>query len=366
MPHVSMSKTVLALMSGGVDSSVAAAILSRQGFEVVGITMKVWDDAGVTDELARRCCSTADVEDARRVCSRLKIPHYVSNAKAAFRKHVVEPFCEEYLSGRTPNPCIICNTEIKFRLMLRRARALGAGHVATGHYARIERDEATGRYQLLKGRDGSKDQSYFLYNLTQRQLSQIMFPLGKLTKAEVRRKAGELGLSVAQKPESQEICFVPQGDYRTIFRQMAPDKLSPGPIVDVRGKKLGTHKGIACYTIGQRRGLGIAHSKPLYVVRFDIEKNAVVVGTSEHLLADELVAEDMNWISMKGIGEPMRVKARIRYRHRESPATISPLERRSVLVRFERPQRAITPGQAVVFYDGDVVVGGGIISSAGK
>jgi len=361
-----MSKTVLALMSGGVDSSVAAAILSRQGFEVVGITMKVWEDAGVTDELTPRCCSAADVEDARRVCSRLKIPHYVSNTKAAFRKHVVESFCEEYLSGRTPNPCIVCNTEIKFRLMLRRARALGAGHVATGHYARIERDEATGRYLLLKGCDGSKDQSYFLYNLTQRQLSQIMFPLGKLTKAEVRHKAGELGLSVAKKAESQEICFVPQGDYRTILQQMAPDRLNPGPIVDVQGKKLGTHKGIAYYTIGQRRGLGIAHPKPLYVVRFDIEKNTVVVGTSEHLLADELVAEDMNWISVKGISEQIRVRARIRYKHRESSATISPLERRSVLVQFERPQRAITPGQAVVFYDGDVVVGGGVISSAGK
>ena len=359
-----MPPKVLALMSGGVDSSAAAAILSQQKFDVIGITMKVWEDAEAPEEIARRCCSLADVEDARRVCARLDIPHYVSNAKAAFRKYVVDPFCSEYLSGRTPNPCIVCNTEIKFRLMLRKARALGADCVATGHYARIERDEKSGRHLLLKGRDTSKDQSYFLYDLTQRQLERILFPLGEMTKTQVRREARRFGLGVAEKPESQEICFVPGGDYRRLLEQMAPEKLKPGPIVDPEGNELGTHQGIAFYTIGQRRGLGIAHPRPLYVIRLDVEKNAVVVGTSEHLWAGELVAEKVNWISIRKLREPMRVSAKIRYRHEGSPATISPLEGGAVLARFDKPQRAVTPGQAVVFYDAEVVVGGGRIASA--
>lgn len=361
-----MPRKTLALMSGGVDSSVAAVILSQQGFEVVGITMKVWDDPAEADELSKRCCSLTDVEDARRICARLKIPHYVSNAKAAFRSHVVDPFCSEYLVGRTPNPCIVCNTEIKFRLMLRKARALGADCVATGHYARIERDEESGRYLLLKGRDPAKDQTYFLYDLTQRQLERIIFPLGTLTKTQVRKKARELGLLVAEKPESQEICFVTGGDYRKLLEQMMPEGLVPGPIVDIEGKQLGRHRGIAHYTIGQRRGLGISHPRPLYVVGFDIENSAVIVGTSEHLWSDELVAEKANWISIEKPRESMRGRARIRYKHKESPAIISPLGDDAVRVRFDQPQRAITPGQAVVFYDGDVVVGGGIIGSGKK
>ena len=356
-----MPPKVLALMSGGVDSSTVAAILSRQGFDVVGITMKVWDEPDDDNNPAKRCCSLADVEDARRICSRLKIPHYVSNAWAAFRRHVVDPFCEEYLNGRTPNPCIVCNTEIKFRLMLRKARSLGADRVATGHYARIERDEKSGRLLLLKGRDTSKDQSYFLHELNQRQLGRIMFPLGEMTKKQVRARAREFGLGVAENPESQEICFVPGNDYRKLLERMTPERLRPGPIVDLDGKELGGHKGIAYYTIGQRRGLGIAHPRPLYVVGLDVERAAVIVGTSEHLWASELVTEKVNWISITKLKEPMRVEARIRYRHEPSPATISPREDGFLHVLFDERQRAITPGQAVVFYNADVVVGGGVI-----
>jgi len=350
-------------MSGGVDSSIAAASLVQQGFEVIGTTMKVWEEPDCADDFSRQCHSIADIEDARRICSRLNIPHHVSNAKAAFCTHVVEPFCSEYMNGRTPNPCIICNTEIKFGLMLRRGRALGAASIATGHYARIECDETTGRFLLLKGCDTAKDQSYFLYRLTQSQLKHILFPLGNFTKEQVRRRARELELPVAEKPESQEICFVRDGDYRRLLEQLLPEQIKAGSIVDKEGKKLGTHKGIACYTIGQRRGLGVAHARPLYVVGFDVEKNTVIVGTSEQLWANELIAEKVNWISAEKIREPLRARARIRYKHIESPVTISPLERDNVRVRFDKPQRAITPGQSVVLYDGDIVLGGGIISS---
>lgn len=350
-------------MSGGVDSSTAAAVLCQGGFEVIGMTMKVWDDSSPGDEVTRRCCSFSDIGDARRVCAGLRIPHYVSNAKGAFRKYVVDPFCEEYLSGRTPNPCVVCNTEIKFRLMLRRARALGADHIATGHYSRVRRDQETGRYLLLKGRDFRKDQSYFLYGLTQSQLSHALFPLGDLTKSKVREIAAGLGLRIADKPESQEVCFVRETDYRALLRRIAPDRLRPGPIVDVNGNILGAHEGIADYTIGQRRGLGIAHPRPLYVVGFDVGRNAVIVGTSERVWEKEMTVEDVNWIAVNRLSAPMRAKTRIRYKHEASDAELSPLENGSVLVRFDRPQRAITPGQSAVFYDGDVVVGGGIIGS---
>jgi tRNA-specific 2-thiouridylase len=358
MPH-----KVLALISGGVDSSTAAASLVQQGFEVVGITMKVWKEPEYVDDAGRRRCSTSEIEDARKVCALLNIPHHVSNRKTAFRKYVVEPFCEEYLAGRTPNPCVVCNTDIKFRLMLHRARALGAEYIATGHYARIQYDNASGRFLLLKGRDTAKDQSYFLHRLTQSQLKRILFPLGEQTKEQIRRRARELKLPVAEKAESQEICFVPDGDYRGLLERLMPGRLSTGPIVDVEGTELGTHKGIANYTIGQRRGLGVAHPRPLYVIGFDIKKNAVIVGISERLWSHELVAERVNWISTAKTREPFRAHARIRYKHKESPATITPLGRGAAHVRFEDPQRAITPGQSVVFYDGDLVLGGGIIGN---
>ncbi|RJP21916.1 MAG: tRNA 2-thiouridine(34) synthase MnmA [Candidatus Abyssobacteria bacterium SURF_5] len=360
-----MPETVLALMSGGVDSSVAAAILKRQGFDIIGLTMKVWDEAE-TDDSERRCCSSIDAADARRVCAKLNSPHYVSNVKAAFRKHVVEPFCAEYLIGRTPNPCIRCNTEIKFNLMLRKASTLGADSVATGHYARISFNADSGRYLLMKGKDLLKDQSYFLYELTQRQLARIKFPVGEYTKSVIRKLARELGLATAEKKESQEICFVTGGDYRDLLSTLAPGAFQSGPIIHVSGRVLGTHSGIANYTIGQRRGLGIAFERPLYVIGFDLAKNAVLVGESEHVLSDALVAEKMNWISIKRLDDRMRAKARIRYKHEESPATISPLEEGKVSVRFDRAQRAIAPGQAVVFYDGELVIGGGTIAEAAR
>jgi tRNA-specific 2-thiouridylase len=359
-----MPQKVLALMSGGVDSSIAAASLVRQGFDVVGVTMKIWEEPACADDTGGRCRLCADIEDARHVCSRLNIPHIVFDAQSVFRKKVIEPFCEEYLGGRTPNPCVICNVEIKFGLMLRRARELGAVFVATGHYARIKHDETRGRFLLLKGRDPAKDQSYFLYRITHDQLKHILFPLGSLTKPEVRWQARALGLHVSDKTESQEICFVPAGDYRGLLERMHPGSLTPGPIMDVNGKHLGTHRGIACYTIGQRRGLGIAHSRPLYVVGFDRKKNAVVVGTSEHLWSRELLATRVNWISAAEPAEPFRAHARIRYKHRESPATVVPLEGQAARVRFDKPQRAVTPGQSVVLYDGNLVAGGGIIESA--
>lgn len=357
-----MSDTVLALMSGGVDSSVAAALIARQGFRVIGITMKVWDEPAFAGS-ERRCCSASDTDDARRVCARLNMPHYVTNAKAAFRKKVIEPFCMEYLAGRTPNPCIRCNTDIKFNLMLRKARSLGARWVATGHYARVVFNSEAKRFLLLKGRDPLKDQSYFLYNLTQHQLAHVKFPVGEFSKSVIRRMARELALSTAEKPESQEICFVPDGDYRALLAQFSPGALKPGPIVHVSGEVLGTHTGVANYTIGQRRGLGIAHPRPLYVIGFDLARNAVIVGTSEHVWADRLVAEKVNWISIKKLAGPLRTKARIRYKHEESPATVSPLADGRVSVQFDRPQRAVTPGQAVVFYDDAVVVGGGTITT---
>jgi tRNA-specific 2-thiouridylase len=360
-----MPETVLALMSGGVDSSVASALLVRQGFQVIGVTMKVWD-ASAADASESRCCSATDVEDARRICALLNIPHYVSNVKSSFRKHVVDLFCSEYLSGKTPNPCIRCNTEIKFNVMLRKARALGARSIATGHYARISFDSERGRYLLLKGRDETKDQSYFLYDLSQRQLAHIRFPVGEYTKKEIRRIAQELGLKTAEKPESQEICFVPGGDYRSLLAQIAPEAFNSGPILFVDGERLGTHAGIANYTIGQRRGLGISHDRPLYVVGIDPTKNAVIVGTSEHVLADRLIAGQVNWVSIKKPIAAMRLKARIRYKHAESSATVTPLEDERAAVQFDRPQRSITPGQAVVFYDGDVVVGGGTITEVPK
>ena len=350
-------------MSGGVDSSVTAALLKDEGYEVIGITMQVWPSDSSSDAVERfgGCCGLEAVRDARKVASRLDVPYYVLNFRDVFRRRVIADFCEEYKRGRTPNPCIRCNQHIKFDVLLNRAKQLGAAFVATGHYARIEQNRASGRYLLKKGVDLSKDQSYVLYVMTQDQLKDVLMPLGAFTKKKTRQTAQELGLSVATKPESQEICFIPNDDYGEFLQQYLPESARPGPILNKRGDILGTHRGIPFYTIGQRKGLGIFAKEPLYVVAIHREENAIIVGGEGDVYADELIATEVNWIAIKKMTEPMEARAKIRYLHREAEAIITPIDKGKVCVKFREPQRAITPGQAVVFYEGDVVIGGGTI-----
>ncbi len=350
-------KLVVVAMSGGVDSSAAAAILKREGYEVIGVMMRLWTEGdGGSPAPHRRCCSLEEVEDARRVCQVLDIPFYVLNFEPQFRTYVVDYFCQEYLRGRTPNPCLACNRWIKFDFLLNRALTLGADYLATGHYARIER--RNGSYILLKGIDSAKDQSYVLYNLGQRELENLLFPMGSYSKSEARRIAQEMGLPVWDKAESQEICFVTNGDYHHFLSERSLTQ--PGDIVDIKGKVLGRHSGIGFYTVGQRRGLGLVPREPLYVLSIDSGNNRVVVGTNEQLLRSELIASEVSYVSGEPPQEPMDVSAKIRYKSPEAKATLYPQGRQARLV-FEEAQRAITPGQAVVFYSNDVVLGGGII-----
>ena len=350
-------KRVVVAMSGGVDSSVAAAILKKEGYEVIGVTMRLWSEGdGDSPAPHRRCCSVEEVEDARRVCQVLDIPFYVVNLETQFRTHVVDYFCREYLRGRTPNPCLACNRWIKFDSLLNKAMALGAGYLATGHYARIERyDEG---YRLLKALDASKDQSYVLYALRQKEMEHLLFPMGLYRKSEARKMAQGLGLPVWDKEESQETCFIFNGDYRHFLAERSSHQ--PGDIVDADGKVRGRHSGIAFYTVGQRRGLGVVSREPLYVLSIDRVSNRVVVGSDEQLLRSELVASEVSFVSGEAPKEPVEVTAKIRYKSPEARAMLYPEGERVRLV-FEEPQRAITPGQAMVFYDGDVVLGGGII-----
>jgi tRNA-specific 2-thiouridylase len=359
-----MRERIVVGMSGGVDSSVAAALLVEQGYDVVGITMRVAPSpAGA--EAARRfgsCCGTEATDDAREVARALGIRHYLLNMEDEFEQKVIGRFVAAYGAGRTPVPCVACNSELKFGSLLGRARAWDAAAVATGHYARIGRDRASGRHLLLRAVDPRKDQTDFLWPLSQAQLAAARFPVGDLTKAEVRGRARRLGLVTADKPESQEICFVPDDDYRGFLRRRAPEMFRPGAIVDGEGSVVGTHAGIAAYTVGQRRGLGLTRGRPLYVVDLDAEHNTVRVGAAADLDSDHLVAEAVNFIACEPPRTALRVEAKIRHGHRPAVATVRALEGGRAEVVFDTPQRAASPGQSVVFYDGDVVVGGGVIA----
>jgi tRNA-specific 2-thiouridylase len=364
-----MTERIVVGMSGGVDSSVAAALLVEQGYDVVGVTLRVWPGQEAADGVAKfgSCCSPDTVDDARQVARRLGIPYYLLNTEREFDTTVIGDFARQYERGRTPVPCLVCNREVKFGSLLRRARAWDAAAVATGHYARITRDEATGRWLLWRGRDRRKDQSDFLWSLGQSQLAGARFPVGDLTKDEVRARARALGLVTANKPESQEICFIPDDDYRGFLRRRIPGAFRPGPITDARGRVLGQHQGLANYTVGQRRGLGLSGAQPRYVTALDAGRNAVVVGGAGEILAESLWAEQVNWIAVPDLDGPLAVSAKIRHSHEPAPATVRSVETPAgprVQVRFERPQRAAAPGQSVVFYRGDLVVGGGVIAPA--
>ncbi|NLW26043.1 tRNA 2-thiouridine(34) synthase MnmA [Acetivibrio saccincola] len=356
-------KKVMIGMSGGVDSSVAAAVLLEKGYEVIGVTMKIWPEAGEETRVVEGgCCSLSAVDDARSVAYKLGIPYYVMNFQDVFNDRVIDYFKNEYLNGRTPNPCIACNRYVKFEAMLNKAVSMGIDYVATGHYAIIEYDENLKRYLLKKSATEKKDQTYVLYNLTQEQLSKILMPIGSYTKDEVREIAKKIDLNVASKPDSQEICFVQDNDYAKFIRENTNEEIKPGYFVDTKGNILGKHKGIIHYTVGQRKGLGIALGKPMYVVGIDTENNNVILGKSYETLSKSLIADDINYIMIDKLEKPMDVKAKIRYSAKEADATIYPLEDGKVEVVFKEPQRAVTPGQSVVFYSGDIVVGGGTIT----
>ncbi len=353
-------KRIVVAMSGGVDSSTAAALLKQQGHEVIGIGLTL-SESQVRGESPPSCCGIAGMDDARRVASRTGIPFYVLNYRDIFEKAVIDYFCLSYLNGRTPNPCVECNRVVKFGPLLKLADSLGADHVATGHYARVRQDHLTGRYVLEKGLDADKDQSYFLYPLSQEQLSRALFPLGEMTKGQTRELARSFGLDVCDKPASQDICFLENGDYRRFLAERHPESLRPGPIVDTRGQTLGQHRGIAFYTVGQRKGLGIAAGEPLYVLAVDKATGTVVVGSREELIKSRISVKDVNWIAFEEPPDRLELSVKIRYRQQEFRATVSREDDSRVVVSFATPHAAAAPGQSAVFYDGDVVVGGGII-----
>ncbi|MGH9496234.1 MAG: tRNA 2-thiouridine(34) synthase MnmA [Candidatus Sulfotelmatobacter sp.] len=366
------NNTIAVAMSGGVDSSTVAAMLRADGHEIIGLTMQLWNQRrlagreGMPEQVTGRCCSLDDIYDARRVARQIGIPYYVVNHEDRFEREVVRPFVEEYLSGRTPIPCSLCNNHLKFDQLLIVARQIGAERVATGHYARVSYDESRGRWLLRRPADRSKDQTYFLFGLMQEQLSRTLFPLGEMNKPEVRELAHKHGLAIAEKPDSQEICFVPGGDYKRFIDaylaeqgERLPD--TAGELVTTNGEVIGEHSGIHNFTVGQRKGLGVATGSPLYVIQINGADKQVTVGSDEHLYSRTLRTKRVNLISVDDLREPMRVTVKIRHRHEPAAATIEQIGNDEILATFDQPQRAITLGQAAVFYDGDIVVGGGWI-----
>ena len=357
-----MAPRIIVAMSGGVDSSVAAALLAQSGYDVLGVTLQLWGKDVCVTAGTRLCCSVRDALDAKAVAKRLGIEHHTLELVEEFKAQVVDYFVDSYAEGLTPNPCIACNNFIKFGALMDQADALGAEGVATGHYARREQDAVTGRQVLRRALDPSKDQSYVLFGLTQTQLSRIQFPLGKLSKPTVRQMAADLGFITAAKPDSQDLCFVRDGKTSGFLRDRLPQVAEPGPIVDTHGTMLGQHQGLLGYTIGQREGLGLSVGRPLYVVTMDRTQNRLVVGDRRDLLEPECRVTEVNWVSIARPDGPIRASVKIRSQHQAAPATVTPQDPDTVTVVFDEPQTAITPGQAAVFYDGDLVLGGGWIA----
>ena len=355
-------KKVVVGMSGGVDSSVAAYLLKEAGYDVVGVTMQIWQDEDqTTQEENGGCCGLSAVDDARRVAWDLDIPYYVMNFKQEFKDNVIDYFVDEYVQGKTPNPCIACNRYVKWESLLKRSLDIGAEYIATGHYAQIEQ-LPSGRYALKKSATAAKDQTYALYNLTQYQLSHTLMPVGQYTKDEIRAIAQKINLQVASKPDSQEICFIPDHDYARFISENTDKELTPGNFVDLDGNVIGRHKGITHYTVGQRKGLNLSMGHPVFVTAIRPETNEVVIGNSEDVFTKQLRCDKLNWMAIDGLhGKEMQVSAKIRYSHKGAPCTISEAGDGTVECVFEEPQRAVTPGQAVVFYDGDYGIGGGTI-----
>lgn len=356
-----MTKKALVAMSGGVDSSVAAYLTKEMGYNATGITLKLFDNEDIGETKEKTCCSPDDIDDARNVCRKIGIPYYVYNFKDSFKENVIDRFISAYENGTTPNPCIDCNRYIKFEKLIRRAEELEFDKVVTGHYSIIEYDEGADRFLLKKSADLSKDQSYVLYSLTQKQLSKTLLPLGNLTKSYVREIAESLNLINAKKHDSQDICFVPDGDYAKFIEQYTGRTYPNGNFVDENGNILGEHKGIIRYTVGQRKGLGLALPCPMYVKEKNLEENKVILCENHRLFSKELYASDINLISCDRIDKPMRVKARVRYNQPEQPATVEQTDNNTIHITFDEPQRAISKGQAVVLYDGEYVIGGGTI-----